>query len=169
MDGLTRRGFVVRSGMTLGAVGALGLPWDAAAAEASLALSPARQRTYGALVATLAAANGMPSDDYLVASASEHFTGWYASLPTNQQQHVESVLDAMEGAAAEGFSRGTASTRLVTLSEWRHAPAQGNASEVSAQSLRRRAFAQHAISYASPPYGPTTEMKYVPLPVRKPT
>lgn len=165
MDDLTRRGFVLRSGATLGAIGVVGLPWEAAAAPSSLALNPSHQRTYSALVATLAAANRLAADEATVADAAGHFSGWYAGLPRHQRQHVDRVLDAMERATPAGFSAVDGSEQLVTLRAWRHAPVHADGSPWSAEGARRRAFAQHAVSYASPPYGPGDDMKYVPLPL----
>lgn len=164
MDGSTRRGFVVRSGATLGAFGALGLHLEPAAAAAPTTLTPAHQATYGALVATLAATNDLPADVATVREATDRFSGWHASLSSDQQVHVATVLDAVEKAAG-GFSAATPPDRLYALRAWRHAPVDDHGVAVTEQAARRRAFAEHAVMFASPPYAPEGDLKPIPLPV----
>jgi hypothetical protein len=143
MKDSTRRVFLKHSGVVVGA-GAIGWSGPAALASSSRGLSPGRRATYASLVATLAAANSLPSDSATVSDATQRFESWYSSSLDGTRRCVEIVLDEIGAAAGE---------RAAVLRSWRAEPKELNTGQEDPATLRRRLAACHALEFASPPYG----------------
>jgi hypothetical protein len=157
MRRLTRRGFVKRSGLAIGAVGVAGLRGDARATGQG-GLTPARRGTYQALVGVLAAHNGLRADARTVDGVTDSFARWYRESPRSMRAHVEKVLDDVEDVVPGGLTRAARSRQAAHLRRWRHGPSGGES-----RAGHRRAVVTAAFALASPPYGETNEIKLRPL------
>jgi hypothetical protein len=142
MRAVSRRGFLKSSALAAGVASTpLGVPLAVAAPAPGLA--PARRRTFTALVATVADANGTRSDAAYLQSAAGAFEGWYAEAPAETRALVERTLDGVEGRASQRFSRMSRRRRLAALHGWRHGRRQD-----------ARGLAYDAVTLASSPFGP---------------
>jgi hypothetical protein len=138
---VSRRGFIQSSALAAGLAGVpLGV---SAAAAASGGLSPERRRTFTALVATVAEANGTRFDVAYLRAAADGFDGWYAGAPVETRELVERTLDGIERRGSQRFSRMSRPRRLAALHGWRHGRRQ------DAQGL-----AYDAVALAGSPFGP---------------
>jgi hypothetical protein len=151
MTRLTRRGFVQRSSVAIGAVGGIGLVAAPRAAVAAEDLTPKRRGTYQALVGLLAARNALPSDPRSVSAAGERFLVWHGDLPRSMRSHVNRVLDDVERGLPGGFA-GTPSTGQAA-----------HLRELQRGGGDRGVVAAAALALASPPYGESNDIKVAPL------
>lgn len=149
MYGITRRRFVKRSGVALGAAGLANVSW-AAGASAATGLSPARRAAYSALFVAVREANAIPVDGRMVAEAVTAFEGDYGVVHPATRTYIDSVLDEVEPG---------------TLREWRHGKVRHDEPGATDLSRRRRAFAGAAVVWASCPTALSSEFKVVPLPI----
>jgi hypothetical protein len=139
---VSRRGFIKTSALAVGLAGCpLGLPVPGAAASAGL--GPAHRRTFSALVATVAEANGTRFDAAYLRAAAAGFDAWYAGAPHETRALVERTLDGVEGGASQRFSHMSPRRRLAALHGWRH----GRREEM-------RGLAYDAVAIAGSPFGP---------------
>jgi hypothetical protein len=115
----------------------------AAAAATTGGLSSARRRTFSALVATVAEANGTRFDTAFLRTAGNAFGAWYAGAPRETRELVERTLDGVETGSRQGFSRLSRRRRLATLHGWRYGSRQ-----------EARGLAYDAVVLASSPFGP---------------
>jgi len=106
----TRRQFLTRCGALAGAVAAGGALTRAAVLPAggeaqATALSPARQRTYTALMESVVTQPAMRLDPAVAPGAAAAFAAAYAGWPPERRGDADEVLDALERApAAAAFS-----------------------------------------------------------------
>jgi hypothetical protein len=109
MGGTTRRQFLVRGGALAGAVAVGGttaglLP--AGGTAQTSALSPARRRTYTALMEAVVTQPSMRLDAAIAPAAAADFAATYAGWPPERRRDADAVLDALEGAPATGDFSG---------------------------------------------------------------
>jgi hypothetical protein len=142
MGEVSRRWFIKSSALAVGFASVpVGVP--IAGAVANGGLGPARRRTFTALVATVAEANGTRSDGAYLQAAAEGFEAWYTGAPVETRELVDRTLDGVEAGAGQRFSRMARRRRLAALHGWRHGRRQDN-----------RGLAYDAVVLASSPFGP---------------
>ncbi len=151
MSGLTRRGFVKRSSVAIGAVGGLGLAAAPRIAVAAEDMNPQRRGTYQALVGLLAARNALPSDPRSVGAVGERFLLWHRQLPRSMRAHVNRILDEVEGGLPGGFAGAPSTGQVAHLQQWRSGGGH------------RGSVAAAALALASPPYAEPNDIKAPPL------
>jgi hypothetical protein len=153
MTPLTRRAFVQRTGLAVGAAGTLG--WQAGSAgAASRALSPARQATFAAVVGAIHTANGRSMTAAQARRAARSFGEDYAAIDGGTRRYIDGMLDELERSEAGGFAAAGRRRQIARLRQLRHGRAQ-----------RRRAYAAAAIELASAPSQLTSDIKPAPLPI----
>ena len=142
MGAVSRRGFLKSSALAVGVASApMGVAVTQAAPAAGLAAG--RKRTFTALVATVAEANGTRSDGAYLQAATDAFEAWYAEAPAETRALVERTLDGVERRAGQRFSRLSRRRRLAALHGWRHGRRQD-----------ARGLAYDAVTLAGSPFGP---------------
>ncbi|HEX2232477.1 MAG TPA: hypothetical protein VHG69_03840 [Thermoleophilaceae bacterium] len=142
MAQVSRRKFIQSSALAAGLAG-LPLGTPVAGAAKSGGLSPARRRTFTALVATVAEANGTRFDAAYLRQAADGFDGWYAGAPRETRELVERTLDGVEGNGSQRFSGMSRRRRLAALHGWRHG-----------RSRHAQGLAYDAVTLAGSPFGP---------------
>jgi hypothetical protein len=135
MGAVSRRVFIRSSALPLGVPGAGAVP--------AIGLGAARRRTFIALAATVAEANGTRSDSAYLQAAADGFEAWYAEAPLETRRLVERTLDGVETRAGQSFSRMSRRRRLAALHGWRHGRGQV-----------ARGLAYDAVTLAGAPFGP---------------
>jgi hypothetical protein len=104
----TRRQFLLRGGALAGALalggGAAVVPSGGSAAAA--ALTPARRRTYTALMEAVVTGPSLRLDPAVAPQAAEQFAAAYAAWPPDRRRDADAVLDALEGVPAAGAFSG---------------------------------------------------------------
>jgi hypothetical protein len=143
MGTVSRRAFIKSSAL---AVGVASWPLGSATAGAAPAagLGAARLRTFTALVATVAEANGARADVAYLRAAADGFESWYGEAPLEARRLVERTLDGVETKADRSFSRMSRRRRLAALHGWRHS-----------RRPDARGLAYDAVTLAGSPFGPT--------------
>src|SRR4051794_24468487 len=108
MGGTTRRQFLVRGGALAGAlaVGGTAAVLPAGGTAQASALSPARRRTYTALMEAVVTQPSMRLDPAIAAPAAADFAAAYAGWPPERRRDADAVLDALEHAPAAGAFSG---------------------------------------------------------------
>jgi len=148
----TRRQFLVRYGALAGALAAGGALARAAVLPAGgeaqvSALSPARQRTYTALMESVVTQPSLRLDPAVAPGAAAAFAAAYAGWPPERRGDADEVLDALERApAAAGFSELDRARRGDELRARAHvtSPRPG-AAEQARLELTTRALALAAV------------------------
>jgi hypothetical protein len=105
---ITRRQFVLRGGAAAAALavgGVVGLAPSGGSAEAA-ALTPARRRTYTALMEAVVTGPSLRLDPAVAPLAADQFAAVYAEWPPDRRSDADAVLDALEQAPAGGSFSG---------------------------------------------------------------
>jgi hypothetical protein len=107
LGGTTRRQFLVRGGAAAGvlAIGGTAALLPSRGRADATALTPARQRTYTALMETVVTQPALRLDPAVAPEAAQHFAAAYAAWPADRRRAADAVLDALERSSAAGFSR----------------------------------------------------------------
>jgi hypothetical protein len=108
MGGTTRRQFIVRGGALAGAlaVGGTAALVPAGGSARATALSPARRRTYTALMEAVVTQPSMRLDPAIAPAAAADFAAAYAGWTPDRRRDADAVLDALEAAPAAGAFSG---------------------------------------------------------------
>jgi hypothetical protein len=125
----TRRGVVGRGGVAVGALGLASVAGvgglEAALAAASGGLSPARRRTYGALVEAVSLSDHNRVSVANLGRTVDRFDDLYRGADPNWRRTVEISLDLAEkGSGRSGFAQASARARLERLRRWAGSDAQ---------------------------------------------
>ena len=108
MGRITRRQFVLRGGALAAALavgGTAGLGTSGGSAQAA-ALTPARRRTYTALMEAVVTGPSLRLDPAVAPLAAEQFAAAYEEWPPDRRADADAVLDALEQAPAGGSFSG---------------------------------------------------------------
>ena len=156
----TRRQFLARCGVLAGTVAAGGALARAVVlpaggeAQAS-ALSPARQRTYTALMESVVTQPALRLDPAVAPGAAVAFAAAYAGWPPERRGDADAVLDALERAPAAGafsdLDRGRRGDELRALA--RVTSARPAAAEQARLEVTTRALALAAVVLGPPDSG----------------
>jgi len=154
MGGTTRRQFLVRGGALAGALAVGGttaglLP--AGGTAQTSALSPARRRTYTALMEAVVTQPSMRLDAAIAPGAATDFAAAYAGWPPERRRDADAVLDALErSSAATGFSGLDRHARGEEL----RARARATSAHPDAAERQRLDLAARALELAAVVLGP---------------
>lgn len=159
MTNLTRRAFVHRSGLALGAAATLGLPSAVSAAAPVVDLSESRRRTYAALARLMQGRNGTPLTGVQAELRTSEFARNYADVAPVTREYVDQVLDGVEASELGGFSAAASLQQDRRLAGWRNAPTLADDAGASDLTRRRRSLADAAMELASSPSVLACEMK----------
>jgi hypothetical protein len=150
---VTRRSFLTRAGLALAAVSAAGAGgFELLRRGSAPALSPARRRTYVALVDAAGRGSRSQIDPARAAAAADWLAGDYAAALAPNRAAIDDVLDRLERAPAgtRPFSALDPAARLAALR--------------SLAAGARADLAGRAVALAAAPFHPPAD-DYHPTPV----
>jgi hypothetical protein len=151
LGGTTRRQFLVRGGVAAAALAAGGvatvLPGGPTSAQAA-GLTPARRRTYTALMEAVVTQPALRLDPAVAPAAADTFAAAYATWPDDRRARADAVLDALEAEPAtagfSGLDRGRRGQELregSRVTEAHPTGAEHQRLELTAQALELAAVA----------------------------
>ena len=156
----TRRQFLVRGSALAGAlaIGGAGSLLSGGSSAQAAGLTPARRRTYTALMEAVVVQPSLRLDPALAPQAADAFAAAYATWPEDRRREADGVLDALERESAPGaFSALDRDRRSRDLRERaRVTSARPAGAERERLVLTDRALALAAVTLGQPDSGHQT-------------
>jgi hypothetical protein len=141
-------------------------PWAEQAVADGPGMTAARQRTYGALVAAVGAADDTQVVTADADEATNAFVSWYGTRVAEAQRTIDNLLDALEAAPPSGsFAAMSRTDRLAYLANM-SGDVRSSVATLSAAETRRRALAGEVISLANYAFYPAPDDSHAPTPTR---